>query len=423
MTGPWESLPRDFSAELRAEQKSLAAEIVREIRSAVPEFSRPPSGQFGAGMQQGVETALAEFTDRLAGLPASGPHRLRAHRSPGRGGCAEGRGPDALRAAFRLGARIAWRRYALVARRRGLAAEQLAALAEAVFAHIDEVAAAGVQDRPDARADRAGAPGRARHRLHELLLAGADPAELAAAARLADWPLPAQIAAVSLDPRPTPRPPTPPGPPGPPGAPAPPPARLPEQVLPEQVLPEQVLAGLDGPQPYLLLPDPAALLADPRLAAALHGRGAVIGPAVPPALAAQSLRWARLLRAALPEAPRRPVDCRERYADLLLLTDPALVRLIAERRLAPLAPLTPKQRDRLATTLLAWLQTGRGTAPEVAARLGIHPQTARHRLHRVHQLFGPALSSPDVRLELEIALRATAAARNTPARTPSHLVR
>ncbi|MFF4344449.1 helix-turn-helix domain-containing protein [Kitasatospora sp. NPDC001540] len=355
-----------------------------------------------------METALAEFTDRVAGLPAPGPRQLRVYRSLGRGELSEGRSLDALQAAFRLGARIAWRRYARVARRRGLAAEQLVTLAEAVFAHIDEVAAASVQGYVDARTDRAGALGRARQRLHDLLLAGADPAELATAARLADWPLPAQVAAVSLDPRPAAAP-RPPGSSGPPGPSGPPPARLPDRVL----------AGLDVPQPHLLLPDPATALADPQLAAALHGRGAVIGPAVPPALAAQSLRWARLVRAALPEPPQRPVDCRERYADLLLLTDPALVRLIAERRLAPLAPLTPKQRERLAATLLAWLQTGRGTAPEVAARLGIHPQTARQRLHRVHRLFGPALASPDVRLELEIALRATASTPAPPGTPPS----
>ncbi|WP_231873107.1 MULTISPECIES: helix-turn-helix domain-containing protein [Kitasatospora] len=356
-----------------------------------------------------METALAEFTDRVAGLPAPGPRQLRVYRSLGRGELAEGRSLDALQAAFRLGARLAWRRYARVARRRGLAAEQLVTLAEAVFAHIDEVAAASVRGYVDARTDRAGALGRARHRLHELLLAGAEPAELAAAARLADWPLPERVAAVSLDPRPAPS-----GPPAPapPSAPAPPFAPPSAPVAPSGALPDQVLASLDVRQPHLLLPEPAVLLGDPRVGAALQGRGAVIGPVVPVGLAAQSLRWARLVRASLPEPPPRPVDCRERYADLLLLTDPALVRLIAERRLAPLAPLTPKQRDRLAATLLAWLQTGRGSAPEVAARLGIHPQTARQRLHRVQQLFGPALTSPDTRLELEVALRATSAGRS-----------
>ncbi|MFJ5234685.1 helix-turn-helix domain-containing protein [Kitasatospora sp. NPDC088391] len=436
---------------LRAEQQSLAAEIIREIRSAVPEFSRPLSGQFGTGIQQGVETALAEFVDRISGLPAPGPRQLRVYRSLGRGELAEGRSLDALQATFRLGARIAWRRYARVARRRGLGPEQLVTLAEAVFAHIDEVAAASVQGYMDARTDRAGALGRARHRLLDLLLTGAAPADLAAAAQAADWPLPALVAGVSLDPRPGPpaAPPPPPSPERPPGpaphhragtasAPAPvlasasasalerPPGAPPSRPthrqpasaavlsVPPARLPEHVLAGLDDPRPHLLLPDPGPLSADPQLAAALHGRGAVIGPAVPPAQAAQSLRWARLVRASLAEAPQRPVDCRERLGDLLLLTDPALVRLITERRLAPLAPLTPKQRERLAGTLLAWLQTGRGTAPEVAARLGIHPQTARQRLHRVHQLFGPALASPHIRFELEVALRADAAATHRP---------
>ena len=71
----------------------------------------------------------------------------------------------------------------------------------------------------------------------------------------------------------------------------------------------------------------------------------------------------------------------------------------------PLAALTVKQRDRLEATLLAWLETNRGSAPQVAARLGIHPQTARSRLHRVQELFGPALAEPKSRFEIEVALR------------------
>ncbi|MFD7643581.1 helix-turn-helix domain-containing protein [Kitasatospora sp. NPDC059795] len=408
----------------------MAAEIIREIRCSLPEFARPISGQFGTGIQQGLETALAEFVDRLAGLPAPTPRQLRNYRALGRAEFAEGRSLDALQAAFRLGARIIWRRYARVARRLGLGPERLVTLAEAVFTHIDEVTAAAVRGYLDARTDRAGTLARARHRLLALLLSdaphtgptapgpagtgptrtgstapgpagtGPDAADLTDAAQAAEWPLPALLAAVSLDPR----------------TPAPlPTARQPLARIAsfgsrppgDGRLPDHVLADLESPQPHLLLPNPAATLTDPRVAAALQGRGAVIGPAVPPALAAQSLRWARLLRASLPNAPDQPVDCRDHLTDLLLLTDPALVRLIAERRLAPLAPLTPKQRDRLAATLLAWLQTGRGTAPQVAARLGIHPQTARQRLHRVHRLFGPSLASPNTRLELEVALRAT----------------
>jgi PucR C-terminal helix-turn-helix domain len=144
-------------------------------------------------------------------------------------------------------------------------------------------------------------------------------------------------------------------------------------------------------------------------------------------LAADSLRWARALRATLPPAAStptaartnpagagpggweqpadEPLSCDDRLPDLLLIADAPLVRLMAARRLAPLAALTPKQSVRLAATLLAWLQTNSGSAPEVAARLGIHPQTARQRLHRVQELFGSDLNDPDARLELEVALR------------------
>ncbi|WP_428950649.1 helix-turn-helix domain-containing protein [Streptomyces sp. cg35] len=123
------------------------------------------------------------------------------------------------------------------------------------------------------------------------------------------------------------------------------------------------------------------------------------GPRCRCARAADSLRWARTLRA------HGPGDGPLRLARLLL-ADPALVRLMAARRLAPLAALTPKQRDRLAHTLLAHLQSPHGSAPELAERLAIHPRTARRRLHHLQRLFGPALDDPDARFELEAALRA-----------------
>lgn len=97
--------------------------------------------------------------------------------------------------------------------------------------------------------------------------------------------------------------------------------------------------------------------------------------------------------------------CDRHLPELVLLSDPALMRLIGARTLAPLHGLTVRQRERLESTLLAWLDTNRGSAPQVAARLGIHPQTARSRLHRVHDLFGPALADPVSRFEIELALR------------------
>ena len=42
----------------------------------------------------------------------------------------------------------------------------------------------------------------------------------------------------------------------------------------------------------------------------------------------------------------------------------------------------------------------------MAARLFIHPQTARYRLHKLQDLFGDQLDNPDARFELALVLRA-----------------
>ncbi|WP_432173162.1 helix-turn-helix domain-containing protein [Streptomyces sp. Tue6028] len=419
--GPWVSLPRRLGAELQKENRTVAAEIIHEIRSQIPEFSRPLSGQFGASIQQGVETALAEFADRVTA--AGGPleaARTPVYRALGRGELVEGRSLDALQAAYRLGARVAWRRYARVARRLALGTEAVALLADAVFTHIDEIAAVSVQAYADAQADAAGTAGRRRHRLLILLTGGSGPdlETLRRAAAEADWPLPDTVAAVALGPMSEPGRGTAPATVAPrsgagawgttvPSRAASASSDGPSTSFRRHRLPEPVLADLEGTSPCLVVPTPHLLFADPRLQHLLRETGAVVGPAVPPSQAADSLRWARTLRAAgaVPAPGAAPVTAPS-LTELLLLADPALVRLMAARRLEPLASLTAKQRDRLASTLLACLQTPHGTAPEIAARLGIHPQTARQRLHQVHRLFGDALADPDARFEIEAALRA-----------------
>ncbi|WP_435126579.1 helix-turn-helix domain-containing protein [Actinacidiphila sp. bgisy144] len=394
MDGQRTRFPPQFAAAAAKERTSLAAEIIGEIRRQVPEFARPLAGNFGAGIQQGVESALLEFAGQLAAGRAGGAFsedRLRVHRALGRGELAEGRSLDALQAAYRLGGRVAWRRYARVGRRSGLGTDQLVVLAEAIFACLDELASAAVRGYTEAKADEAGTLGRRRHRLLDLLATGAPPDAVREAAATADWPMPAAVACVALGPA------------------APDPARG------RARLPDLVLADTDGRRPYLLVPEPALYLRDGQVQRVLHARPAVIGPTVPTSLAADSLRWARAILECLPEGPLGgPVDCDRCLPELMLLGDPALVRLIADRRLRPLDALTPKRGERLAETLLAWLQTNRGSAPDVAARLGIHPQTARRRLHQVQHLFGPALADADARFELEVALRGRVLAHRPP---------
>ncbi len=73
--------------------------------------------------------------------------------------------------------------------------------------------------------------------------------------------------------------------------------------------------------------------------------------------------------------------------------------------LAPLRRRRPDQADRLAQTLLAWLESA-DDANAAARRLHVHPQTIRDRLRQVSALFGDALGDPDARFRLLLALRA-----------------
>ncbi|WP_377269110.1 helix-turn-helix domain-containing protein [Peterkaempfera sp. SMS 1(5)a] len=387
---PWAALPPEFAPVLRAEHRRLSAEIVREVRRQIPEFARPLDGQFGTGIQLGVGQALDQFTDLIADDGAAREDRIRVFRALGRGELREGRSLDALQAAYRLGARLAWRRYSAVAERVGLSAALRAVLAEAIFAHIDEIASASVEGYAEAQADAAGARQRRRHRLLELMLSGAAAPLAVEAARAAEWRWPRQVSAVVLAPVD-------------PWA-----AELRTAAAPQW--PADVLWDFERPDGLALMPDPQAPGRPAQLRAALAGRTAVVGPAVAPEKAAHSLRWARLLldRLVADQSRLQPVPqllfCDDRLDALLLLVDEELVRLLGERQLAVLEPLTVKQRRRVEETLLARLETN-GSGPEMAARLGIHPQTVRQRMRRVEELFGRVLGDPAVRFPLEVALR------------------
>jgi DNA-binding PucR family transcriptional regulator len=89
---------------------------------------------------------------------------------------------------------------------------------------------------------------------------------------------------------------------------------------------------------------------------------------------------------------------------LIWCTDEDLAGTLRSSRLAPLARLRPGQRDLIADTLLAWLQSGENAA-EVAQRIHVHPKTVRYRLRQIQELFGDQLRDPDPRFELQLALR------------------
>ncbi|HEY4279167.1 MAG TPA: helix-turn-helix domain-containing protein [Conexibacter sp.] len=392
---PWHELPPELADVLRPQLPELAREIIDAVREEVPVYARRLDGAFGRGLIAGVEQALRQF---LVGIrTGSGMSRGRVYVDLGRGEMRAGRSLDSLLNAYRVGARVAWRRFAAAGEEAGLPPRTLYALAESIFAYIDELSAKSAEGYAREQSAHAGERSARRQRLVRLLVRDppADPIDLEQSARDAGWPLPHQLAALALlgveRPRAV--------------------ARLPADVLVESV----------GDLVVAIVPDP--LRADRRhqLERAIGPRNlGALGPAVAWRDAALSLARAE---AVLELADDETVPAQgllvadDHLAALIVHSDRRLTQELVRSRLAPLDALAPNVRARLSATLAAWI-AAQGRLQVVAEQLHVHPQTARYRLGQLRELFGSALDDPTRRFELELALRAEGAMQ--PAKAGRH---
>lgn len=375
----YEQLPASLGPVLGRELDALADEVVAVVRREVPLYARPLEGSFGRGIRLGVHEALRQFCLLVETGGRGETGGLAVYAELGRGEWRHGRPLEALLAAYRVGARVAWRRFALLAADAGLGTPGLVALAELVFAHIDELSAASADGYAAEQSAAAGERDRQRQALLRLLLAPVvDRESVLAAAKLASWPLPQSLAVV-LAPAGTP------------------------------------LAARLGPGALVDDADPVlAVVGDPgsaaRLLRSLSGTGAVLGPvrdltgaaaSRQRALALLELRQAGRVRT----PPGDPLDTADHLTELVVWADPEAAADLADRMLAPLAGLAPAARERLEQTLRAWLQHA-GERSAAAASLHVHPQTVRYRLGRLRELLGEAVDDPNSRLPLLIALHA-----------------
>ena len=377
------ALPAAVADVIEPELDAVTAEILAAIAEDVPGYARPLEGSFGRGVRRGVSEALRQFV-ALIRDPDSGRGVGRdVYIELGRGELRQGRTLDSLQAAYRVGARVAWRRISAAGRRANLDAEVLSLLAESIFAYIDELSADSVEGYAEAQAELEDERRRRVRDLAALLVRepAAEPADLRAAAESAAWPLPERVSALAC---------------------------AKEELVPlSRRLPADSLAAVLEGSGCILFPDPSG----PGRAELLErvAGGAVLAQGSEAALAdvAESWSLARMtLRAARAGAVPAAGLCRaeDHLTDLLLFEGRALAGRIAARRLAPLGGLTEKARERMHETALAYVRHG-GNAVEMAASLHVHPQTARYRIARLREVFGEELDDPDARLELEIALR------------------
>src|SRR4051794_41660250 len=118
------------------------------IAAEVPAYARPLEGAFGRGLRVGVDEALRQFV-ALIRDPAAGRDQG-VYRALGRGEWREGRSLDALLAAYRVGARVAWRRLAQAGAAGGGGAQTEKPLAGAVFGLHAELSAGAGRGHPPA---------------------------------------------------------------------------------------------------------------------------------------------------------------------------------------------------------------------------------------------------------------------------------
>jgi DNA-binding PucR family transcriptional regulator len=153
------------------------------------------------------------------------------------------------------------------------------------------------------------------------------------------------------------------------------------------------------------VPDPSGPRRRARLADQLRGANAVVGATVPLERLPASLHIAeiavRLRRNHVLDDD--PLFVGDHLDALIVHHDERLLAALRRQYLAPLDALPAPTRDRLASTLTAWL-LHMGNRQAMAAELHVHPQTVRYRMAQLRELFGPALDDPSVRATLLLAL-------------------
>ena len=427
------AVPPEAAEVLRPVLPGLADEMIAAISLEVPDYARAMEGTFGQLVRMGVEVALNRFMDMVADPGADVTRARDTYVNLGRGEFHAGRSLDALMAAYRVGARLAWRRFVEAGTTAKLPPDALYSLGEAMFAYIDEISAESADGYAEEQSAAAGESLRRRRRLVRLLAQDPPAAQeqIRTVAQAAAWALPRRLAvlvAAAAD--------TAAGAEAaggtPPGGGDP----VPGEEIVEAIgvrlarrLGGGAIGGAAGGLACVFVPDPDAPGRRRQIVATLDeggsrppgggergaGDGAAGAEAPPPVAIGPTVQWheasaslrraAAAFRLAAGGGIAGPlVVAEDHLATLLLSSDRALAADLAASRLAPLATLAAGPRARLTETLRAWLDRP-GQVQAVAAELGVHPQTVRYRLRQLRELFGTRLEDPEARFELSLALR------------------
>src|ERR1700739_4035838 len=294
---------------------SVAERTVATVVADVPSYADAFSGRMGDTIERAVQQALAGFLRLTAegDDPDTSPMArpaLDAAYTLGQGEARQGRSTDVLLAAYRVGARTAWRELSAVAVSAGVPGETLGVFAELVFAYIDRLSALSVAGHADELAKTGLARQRQREKLVRQLLAGASIDDLEMTAERAARTPPLTLTAIAVNR-------------GHEGSIA---ATLDPRTL---EAPEDTVEPLPRPVTVLLVPDVGAG-ARSAFIDSIATSGTVIGPARPWLGVGASVR--RVLRALeLSDPSDPPLDTDDRLTDLVVGADREALADLRER--------------------------------------------------------------------------------------------
>ena len=393
MTNAW--AVRDHAAldelgeALSVDLPELLADVSDLLRARWPEYAqcldenKPSVTEVAVPfMHRLLETARRELANLEPAPLETEPALQLAFEQIGQLQCLQGGELTALLSAYRVGARAAWRHVSATAVRLDLPPNVFAALGDAVFVFVDQLASASahgyVQEQSRSGAERE----RMRCELADLLLSNrSDTSAVRSTADRAHWRLPAEAALVLVDQ-------------------SDPIARRIIERLDPQCLPVR------RPSLYgAIVPGPIGPTRKEELARTLRGVRAIVGQIVALEAFPASAGLARLGMALRQRGLLNddPVFVGEHLDMIIVQRDEEILEELRKQVLLPLAELSPATRERLTETLASWLRH-MGDRTAVADELFIHPQTVRYRMSQLREYFGAELDSARSRARMLLAL-------------------
>lgn len=374
---------------LRPVADTMVQRVVDDIEAALPPYSAAPGSPRHQLLLRAARVAARHFLDDGTGPTGQDAKVDELFRRLGRTQAERDHDWTTLDTSLRVATRASWHQLVDFATTHDLTRPELQHLADALFAYLDHVRdqlTAGYQHGRQAGPQTAHS---ARTRLIELYLTdttgSVDPDTLQTLAETAEWPVPDEITTLAISYHGDP------------------------PTLDDS--PTLLIHHHPGPPRRTLVICPTNEHDDLTTHIGRTRPGLRIARSwpVPPTQAGNALRWCQRALDLVHQgviAPHTLIDCATHATQLWLHAEPSMRQHLCQELLHPLLAETPHSRAILSETLLTWVET-RDSAPAIAARLDVHPQTVRYRWKRINELFGDTLRDPESTLRMTLVLKSS----------------